>query len=1331
MNYIYGQLNQKIVKVEYEGVATDTSITNVDNKDCSISVDVRSLPHSLLINDAGREVSYNGSSDVAFSLHNYTVSKVEDAGEGNVAAYELKKDGVKIGDTIEIPVQSPISSIRYDAVNNELVFVLDDGTEVEVDATPIILSCEGSEYIQVDKTEGSNVYTISLKLDELKSELDISGIEGDIDSLQDRVDILERDIATKQDALEAGANISISEGIISAVDTTYTAGNGLSLDGTQFSVDTNTIATKVDVGAKQDTLSQAQLDAVNSGITTAKREGYDATVTTVGTITTTTLPTINNSITSLGNQIDEVKNDLDAVEGDLEDEVSDRQDADDILSGRIDDAEIAIAGKQDTLTAGANITIESNEISATDTTYTAGTGLDLTGTEFSIDDTVIATKQDLEGKQDSLTQEQLDAVNSGITADVLSGIQGDIAGKQDTLTFDSAPTEDSTNPVTSGGVFTALESKQDTLTAGEGITIEGNEISAEGKEYFAGTGLSLTGVDEDTFAVDTDVIATKEDLSGKQDTLDAGDNIIISGNEISAIDTTYEAGFGIKIADDSDEDEVSAISIDEGIVATKLELEGKQDVLTAGDNITIEDGVISSSGKIYNAGYGLELTGENEDTFQVDIDRIATQSDLSAMGDNLDALSDVVAGKQDALTEEQLAELDSGITEEKVAEYDAHISDTVIHCTQEEKDVWNSNHLAPEGELNIEFNADVPSTAETAPLQNILVGNKNYKIYDSGDSSGGTGSGDSIIAKTTLSPNSMTYAQAGGLYSVNYTPDQIAYLVKDDVIKYLYFNTKVSPAIERVDFKGLPYAPLVRFISDDNYEWREVYAYDHQPENPKSGELWLDVQNVYDETNEVWNVVKTLKKYYGDVWSLVEFYTTLPENPTVGEYYVSNNNNRVFLYTNVYRGLYGSAMSDWNMATANVAFAKKDPDHPDEYKYYLLDGVIHYYRDGAWVATHYVLDNSNPVEGQHYLTAYNNSETKYILRKYENGEWITLFTNYEINILNEEPNTSGVYMDYDENTTIVRYYGNGSGNLILNSDSGVVDSDYYFVKVIPFDTGTTPPENPNHLWWKVDGSYAGIKVKGSLYLISYGAVDMNNEDISIAECVTSRIINSHGNEDIVEVPLYCTPMGTIGLFAGWYFDSLDLNAIDVGSEPYTVVIDSDYSFRVLDIPQNVFVDSCIYEAYVPAKMLDLMYVTKGGNMKKSPPKVYGVYTYTMLLELYRMMGMWFSTDSTNYTIQTSDWVAASSDYSPFAYTYTTTVLFSGQPKELDSLSKIEIAPNQAVLLARTGIAILDTFVEGGTDYSKVVFGVTSLPSSDITVTVSNYQYMPDFIGFDF
>jgi hypothetical protein len=59
--------------------------------------------------------------------------------------------------------------------------------------------------------------------------------------------------------------------------------------------------------------------------------------------------------------------------------------------------------KQDTLTAGTNITISGSTISATDTTYSAGNGLDLTGTVFSADTTVLATQSDLSGKQDTLT----------------------------------------------------------------------------------------------------------------------------------------------------------------------------------------------------------------------------------------------------------------------------------------------------------------------------------------------------------------------------------------------------------------------------------------------------------------------------------------------------------------------------------------------------------------------------------------------------------------------------------------------------------------------------------------------------------------------------------------------------------------------------------------------------------------------------------------------------------------------------------------------------------------------------------------------------------------
>lgn len=56
-----------------------------------------------------------------------------------------------------------------------------------------------------------------------------------------------------------------------------------------------------------------------------------------------------------------------------------------------------LAEKQDKLTAGANIQIQNGTISATDTKYTNGNGLNLNGTEFSADTDVLATKEDLEG----------------------------------------------------------------------------------------------------------------------------------------------------------------------------------------------------------------------------------------------------------------------------------------------------------------------------------------------------------------------------------------------------------------------------------------------------------------------------------------------------------------------------------------------------------------------------------------------------------------------------------------------------------------------------------------------------------------------------------------------------------------------------------------------------------------------------------------------------------------------------------------------------------------------------------------------------------------------
>ena len=82
----------------------------------------------------------------------------------------------------------------------------------------------------------------------------------------------------------------------------------------------------------------------------------------------------------------------------------------------------------------------------------------------------------------------------------------------------------------------------------------------QGHEYTAGNGIDIT---DDTISVDTDVVATKTDLDSKQDNLTEG----------TGIDLTNDV-----------------ISVDTDVVATKTDLDSKQDTLTMGDGISIETG---------------------------------------------------------------------------------------------------------------------------------------------------------------------------------------------------------------------------------------------------------------------------------------------------------------------------------------------------------------------------------------------------------------------------------------------------------------------------------------------------------------------------------------------------------------------------------------------------------------------------------------------------------------------------------------------------------------------------------------------------------------------
>lgn len=332
-----------------------------------------------------------------------------------------------------------------------------------------------------------------------------------------------------------------------------------------------------------------------------------------------------------------------------------------------------LSGKQDVLTAGENITIVDNVISSTGgSTYTAGTGIDITGDVINVDTTTIATKSDLSGKQDTISDLQTirEGAAAGATAvqpaalndyATTSAMNTALAGKQDTISDlqtireGAAAGATAVQPATlndyatTSAMNTALAGKQDTLTAGSNIQISGSTISATDTTYTAGTGLSLTGTE---FSVDSTTVAMKSDLpdltpyvtdtelstilQGYQTALTAGSNITISNGTISATDTTYTAGTGLNLSN-------GEFSVDTSTIATQSDLSGKQDTLTAGTGITITNNTISCTAS---------FTQQQADWAQTDtsaVDYIQNKPTIPTVP----VLKELVAGNNITLTESE------------------------------------------------------------------------------------------------------------------------------------------------------------------------------------------------------------------------------------------------------------------------------------------------------------------------------------------------------------------------------------------------------------------------------------------------------------------------------------------------------------------------------------------------------------------------------------------------------------------------------------------------------------------------------------------------------
>lgn len=321
--------------------------------------------------------------------------------------------------------------------------------------------------------------------------------------------------------------------------------------------------------------------------------------------------------------------------------------------------EAELAGKQDKLTAGTNITITGNIISAKDTSYTAGANISISDeNEISVTgvytseqvDEKLSTKADtssLDGKQDKLTAganivisdtNEISATDTTYTAGTNVSISAaNVISATDTkytagtniaisesneisvtgLTKASVDlgnvdnTSDADKPI-SDATQTALNAKQDVanLVTSFGVTPSDEKYPSEKlvNDALNQTNQRVTGVENDTKTLST----------SKQDKLTAGTNITISGTTISAKDTIYTAGANISIGDDN-AISVTGVYTSEQVdekLATKADtssLSDKQDKLTAGANITINDtNEISATDTTYTAGANIAISEANE-----------------------------------------------------------------------------------------------------------------------------------------------------------------------------------------------------------------------------------------------------------------------------------------------------------------------------------------------------------------------------------------------------------------------------------------------------------------------------------------------------------------------------------------------------------------------------------------------------------------------------------------------------------------------------------------------------------------------------------------------
>jgi len=404
--------------------------------------------------------------------------------------------------------------------------------------------------------------------------------------------------ATNDDIrLIGGSNVTLSASgnsiTINGIsdDTTYTAGDGINLVGTEFNHDdTSSLASTNN--SDRTYIQNIEVDGFGhiTGVTTANE-------TVVNTDTNTTY-TAGDGINLVGTEFN-------------------HSDTSSLTSTNNSNRTYIQNIEVDTFGHITGVTTGSETVINTDTTYTAGNGINLVGTEFSHTDTSSLTStnnsdrtyiQNIEvdgfGHITGVTTSSETVVDTTYTAGDGINLVGTEFNHADTSSLTSTNNSDRTyiqNIEVDGfghitGVTTADETvvnTDTTYTAGDGINLVGTEFNHEDTSSLASTNNSdrtyIQNIEVDTFGHITGVTTSSETVVNTNTTYTAGDGINLVGTEFNHEDTSSQSS-----TNNSNRTYIQNIEVDGFGHITGL---------------TTADETVVNTDTTYTAGDGINLVG--------------------------------------------------------------------------------------------------------------------------------------------------------------------------------------------------------------------------------------------------------------------------------------------------------------------------------------------------------------------------------------------------------------------------------------------------------------------------------------------------------------------------------------------------------------------------------------------------------------------------------------------------------------------------------------------------------------------------------------------------